>query len=188
MKIVVFDFDKTITYKDSFSELFLLSSKVYQKFVYCFLKVLSKFGLISVEREKMLMIRLLFDSDVNCLTKACEEYCDHISFTPILDILKNEVKAGSKVIVLSATSEILLKLVFKDVDVLILGTKFRVNNENKITGIIQHPYDSKKLKILQDYGIESIDRQYFDSHHDECLKKISKSWCRVQNGRIVEIK
>ena len=68
MKTVVFDFDKTLTYKDSLTELFIqcIGGNFLLRFLYFCLKVMSKLGIISVKTEKLFMIRILFKSYYVC--------------------------------------------------------------------------------------------------------------------------
>ena len=74
-KIVVYDFDGTLSYGDSMEELFNSEMKGWKSIYRCyyyFLKVLSKLKLGTVQREKEQMIKLLFHSDEKKFKTACE--------------------------------------------------------------------------------------------------------------------
>lgn len=182
---VVFDFDKTLTYKDSLSELFREKSGLLTRFVHLGLKVLSKVGLISVKQEKLAMIRLLFGGDERRFADACREQAGRIRLNPMMDTLREYAARGERVIVLSASAVYLLSEVFSGLEIDIMGSEFEVR-DGKILGFRQHPFDQEKLETLRRHGVTHVDEEYFDSHHDECLKDISDRWYRVQDGMIVE--
>lgn len=183
--IVVFDFDKTLTYSDSLTDLFRVNSNYVQRVIYFGLKVCSKLGLISVKVEKMVMIKLLFESNEELFSKACRDQVKHLRFSPIMAKLTEYLNEKDRVIVLSASSIYLLREVFANNNVEILGSEFDVVS-GKIIGFRQHPFDEEKLQVLSKYGISKVDEAYFDSRHDDCLKSISQRWYRVKNGMIVE--
>lgn len=187
-KIVVCDFDGTLSFGDSLEELFNSQMKglksVYRCYYY-FLKVLSKLKLSTVKKEKERMIKLLFHSDEQSFKKACERQTEGYRFSPIMDQLKKDVAEGKRVIVLSASSVYFLERIFDGMDVEILGTTFKVK-EGKILGINQHPFYYEKVDTLVEHGIAEVDEAYFDSKWDDCLKPICHKWHKVKNGVIVE--
>lgn len=185
--IVVFDFDKTLTYKDSLAELFKERLNLFTWICYFSLRVGSKIGLISVTREKLVMIKILFGADEVRFKSACVEQASQIKLTPVIDILKQHLLHKDRVIVLSASAKYLLEEVFKGCNIEIIGTEFLVEN-GKIIKIAQHPFKKEKLKVLKDNNVTDIDDEYFDSYHDECLKSITKNWHRVKDGVVVESK
>lgn len=186
MKTVVFDFDKTLTYRDSLYELFMSKMggiKSVLKLFYLGLKVLAKFNVISIAQEKTAMIKLLFGGSEEKFAKACRE--QKVELAPTMQLLDKHLADGDRVIVLSASAVYLLKEVFKDRNVEILGSEFVVK-DGMIKGFMQHPFWNEKLEVITRYGVNEIDDEYFDSHYDECLKSISKHWHRVKDGVIVE--
>jgi len=187
-KIVVYDFDGTLSYGDSMEELFnskMCGCKVIYKLYYYFLKVLSKLKLSTVKKEKERMIKLLFHSDEKRFKKACETQAEGYRFSPIMERLNNDIEEGKHVIVLSASSTYFLEKIFYGKKVQILGTTFDVN-EGKIGGISQHPFYNEKVETLMNNGIDTVDDAYFDSKWDDCLKPICRKWHKVKNGVIVE--
>ena len=189
-KIVVYDFDGTLSYGDSMEELFnseMKGIKSLYRCYYYFLKVLSKLKLSTVKKEKEKMIKLLFHSDEKAFREACVEQAKNYKFSPIMENLKNDLSLGNRVIVLSASSEYFLKTVFSDVEVEILGTTFNCEG-GKIKGIKQHPFYHEKVDTLVGYGIPVVDEAYFDSKWDECLKPLCRKWYKVKQGVIIEEK
>lgn len=187
-KVVVYDFDGTLSYGDSMEELFnseMKGIKSLYRCYYYFLKVLSKLKLSTVKREKKKMIKLLFHSDERAFREACVEQAKCYIFSPIMEMLKKDVSEGNRVIVLSASSEYFLKTVFDDDKVEILGTTFNCE-EGKIRSIKQHPFYHEKVDTLVGYGVPIADEAYFDSKWDDCLKPMCRVWHKVKNGVVIE--
>ena len=187
-KIVVYDFDGTLSYGDSMEELFNFEMKGLKsvlRLYYYFLKVLSKLKLSTVRREKERMIKLLFHSEEKRFQTACENQADGYKFTPIMDFLRKDVAEGNRVIVLSASSVYFLNKIFDGINVEILGTTLNLK-DGKILGIDQHPFYYEKLDTLAGNGIGKVDEAYFDSKWDECLKPMCYKWHKVKNGEIIE--
>lgn len=187
-KIVVYDFDGTLSYGDSMEELFnskMNGAKAGYRLYYYFLKVLSKLRLSTVKREKERMIKLLFHSDEKAFRDACINQAKGYTFSPIMALLKKDVSEGNRVIVLSASSGYFLKAVFDNDRVEILSTTFYCK-EGKIRYIKQHPFYHEKVDTLIGYGIPVVDEVYFDSKWDDVLKPLCRVWHKVKNGVVVE--
>ena len=187
-KIVVYDFDGTLSYGDSMEELFnseMRGVKSVFRLYYYFLKILSKLKLSTVKKEKERMIKLLFHSDENSFETACENQANDYLFSPIMDLLRKDIEDGYRVIVLSASSVYFLNKVFGGMNVEIYGTTFNVK-DGKILGIDQHPFYHEKVDTLVGNGITLVDEAYFDSKWDDCLKPMCRKWHRVKNGVKVE--
>jgi len=187
-KLIVFDFDKTLSYDDSLMELFYSEMRGWKYFLrpyYIYLKVLSRFGLSSAKKEKEKMICLLFHSEEARFKAACERQAASFKLSPIIEILRHHIEKNDKVIILSASSIYFLNRVFKDMNVEIIGTTLFCAN-GKILNIARHPFYKEKLACLKNAGVEYIDDFYFDSKWDECLMPICKRWHRVKNGIIIE--
>lgn len=187
-KVVVYDFDGTLSYGDSMEELFnseMKGIKSLYRCYYYFLKVLSKLKLSTVKREKEKMIKLLFHSDEKAFCEACVEQAKNYKFSPIMENLKNDLFLGNRVIVLSASSEYFLKTVFSGKDVEILGTTFNCE-DGRIKCIKQHPFYHEKVETLVGCGVTVVDETYYDSKWDECLKTMCCVWHKVKNGIVVE--
>lgn len=187
-KIVVYDFDGTLSYGDSMEEIFTLEMsgfKTIYKLYYYFLKVLSKLKISTVKKEKEQMIKLLFHSDEKRFKLACEKLSESYVFSPIMQLLKKDVESGKRVIVLSASSVYFLEKIFSDIDVEIYGTTFQVQN-GKILRINQHPFYYEKVNTLVEHDVTEVDEAYFDSRWDDCLKPMCVNWHKVKNGVIVE--
>lgn len=188
-KTVVFDFDKTLTYKDSLSELFLhemRGCKYPLRAYYVVLKVLSKSKIITVRKEKEKMIQLLFGSDNALFERKCREQAHTLLLSPLFDTLKELANTGERVIVLSASSIYLLEEVFKNLPAVeIIGTDFMCRG-GKIQRIDKHPFSIEKYELLSKYGVGEIDEMFYDSPGDECLIPLCKKWHKVKDGVIIK--
>lgn len=185
IKKIVFDFDRTLTYRDSLTILFLNEMKGMKKFylvLYFLLKVLSKLKIIPIFKEKEVMLNLLFKSDIKKVEEACKQL--KMTFSPVVNILRQSIDNNDEVIILSATLELYLKEVFKNMKVKIIGTTLKMSG-NKIS-IEQHPFGIQKLNIMTNLGIKRIDEMYYDSASDEFLISICKEWNKVKKGIIIE--
>ena len=187
MKIVVFDFDKTLTYCDTINQLFLwrINNKhPYYLPLYILLLIATKLNIISVKQLKELCIKILFPSDVDKFNSICRNFAPLIKLNEISKILLSEYENGSKVVVLSASPINYLQYLFKNID--IIATTLKVDINNKIVGIKQHPYGHEKLNILNYYGIEYINEMYYDSVSDEVLLPISEKAYKIKNGFVIK--
>lgn len=190
MKTIVFDFDKTLTYKDSLKELFLgemRGLKYPLRAYYLVLAVMSKIKIITVRKEKELMIKLLFQSDEMVFAKKCHEQARNIKLNPLFNKVSEYVEDGNRVVILSASSEYLLKEVFKGTNVGIIGTTF-ISDKGTIKSINQHPFGNEKYDLLIKQGITNVDEMYYDSHNDECLIPLCSRWNKVKDGVVIETK
>lgn len=186
-KIVVFDFDGTLSYEDSLTELFLQEMKGIKfayRIYYFALKILAKLCIISVKIEKTLMIKLLFNSDVNKFKMACETQAYNFKLNPIFSRIQDYLNNGDRVIILSASSIFFLEKVFERMNVEIVGTTIN-SNGNKFLSIDCHPFYKEKVICILSMGISLIDEMYYDSKWDECLIPMCKEWHKVNCGAIV---
>lgn len=183
-KTVVFDFDGTLIREDSLSEVFYSATsgnKILLRCAYYLLKVLSKFKIISVKREKELAIDMIFDNNFPAFSECCKRVCGTLHPTKWMELLKEYKDRGYQVIVLSASPEILLNYFFREDDVEIIGAKLSISEEGRIERISSHPYGEEKVTALRVHGYTSVDECYFDSRSDRCLETLCKSCFQVVN-------
>lgn len=184
MKTIVFDFDKTLTYKDSLTQLFMEMMRGWRIIFYPYylsLKVLSKLKIISVFREKELTMRALFPQSETALSLLLKNFAFRIELNPLNEKVTDEIVNSNQVVILSASPDVYLKELFPQCQV--IGMQIKVDKGIQIT---QHPYGEDKLKCLLDRGIKVIDEMYYDSKSDESLLPICKKAFRVKNGIIVK--
>jgi hypothetical protein len=188
MNITIFDFDKTLTNYDTMTDFFMFCVKKKPiKLVllplYLLFKVLAKLKIISIKKEKELSLFILAPKNINEFKEDCMLFSKSIRFNKIKEIFDNEINLGNRVIILSASPELYLKLIFPFVEV--LGTTFNVK-KNKIVSIDRHPYGKDKLSALYEIGIKEFDTFYYDSKSDEELFPICRNSFLIKNGCIIE--
>ena len=187
MRTIVFDFDRTLTNYDTLTSMYLWKVKnnhrlfLIYPLIYIF-KSLSKFHLISLEKEKNILINIFIAKNEKQFIEECTEFSKKIILNTLCNILHKEIIEGSKVIIISASPEIYIENVLSNCDVIGLVVKNRVNRL-KIT---QHPYGETKLNILKSNGIYEIDEFYFDSKSDMSVLPICNMAFKVKNGKIIK--
>ena len=187
MRIVVFDFDGTLSYKDSMKELFNEQMSGWRKayrIYYYLLKVLAKLKITSVKFEKEQMLKLLFHSDLKEFANASREQAKRFRLNPLFTKVQEYINNDDRVIVLSASSMYFLETVFEGMKVELVCTTFTASN-GRILGIDLHPLRHRKVKCLKQMGIEQVDEMYYDSKWDEVLIPMCKVSHKVENGQIL---
>ena len=161
--LALFDFDGTITKKDSFIELI----KYYKGFVsfYTGLIILSpvlvlyKVRIIKNWKAKELIFTYFFKNEpYNIFKNSCREFSRNIIpelIRPLaLDAIKNHINNGDRVIIISASFEDSLIDWCESMHLELIGTKISVN-KGLVTG---------KIDGINCYGVEKVNRlkQYID--------------------------
>lgn len=189
-KIIVYDFDKTLTNYDTTLPFFLYCSKkkpfgfIKLPFFFC-VKIMSKFRLITVKREKEIGLKLF------CSKKYSDFKNDAITFSEKIvlndlyreDFQNNEFE-NNKIIVASAAFKDIIDCLFPNS--INYGTTLKVDNRGLIIGIDIHPFNKEKLEVLNKSGIYHIEKFYTDSENDIYVSEISKNTFWVKNGEIVK--
>lgn len=179
---IIYDFDKTLTWKDSLSVFFYHDLNCISVFCYLILKILSKIHLISVKKEKELTFRWLCSGKADEIRKRLRDFAYKIEFNPIMRVCEQQVATGARVVIVSAAPEDYLKIIFPDIEV--FGSVL-IDDGKNIVGLYQHPIGKEKCAVLLKNGITSIDTMYYDSDSDEELIPMCKHWNRIENGKII---
>lgn len=186
-EVVVFDFDGTLIKEDSLTKTFLKSCRglyLYKAIIYMSLKVMSKLGLISIRKEKEMAIRLVFGNEYIPFAQACASAAESLTPLTAMDALEASLAKGDHVIILTATAVELVEayLNLKGIkNIEIVATTLIVANDNKIQGILNHPYGKEKVRALKELGYKTVDRCFFDSDSDRCLEDICPNCIMVKD-------
>lgn len=188
MKIIVFDFDRTLTNYDTLTTFFLFCIKkkpikLILLPVYLLFKILAKLKILSIKKEKELSFFILAPKDNSGFMEYCFLFSKSLKLNKIKSIFDNEINLGNRVIILSASPEQYLKHIFPFVEV--IGTTFNLKN-SKIVSIDRHPYGKAKLLALHEIGVFEFDSFYYDSKSDEELLPICKDSFLIKNGIIIK--
>lgn len=187
-KIVVFDFDKTLTDKDTLFGFLVFASKKtlffpFRILLYLFFMVIAKFGLISNDRLKKIgIVFFLKNRDNNYIKTVSAKYSQRIKYN---DLYNNyDFNTDDEVYVVSASFRDYLHYAFPD-HINIIGSELNYEN-NKIRGLKFNCYKGNKVKALNNAGILKIDELYTDSFKDIQMARISKEIIVVKGDKLIK--
>ncbi len=188
-KIIVYDFDKTLTYKDTLFGFFYASIKNplldFPKLtIYIGSMVLAKFKVISNSLLKEIGVELfLKGKSSHDITLLSQKYARLIPFNNLYETL--HVDSQNDYFIISASFEEYLYPLFSK-DVHIIGSVLSYDGD-KVSGLKFNCYKEKKVLALKQRGIEEIDLLYTDSYSDLALAKISKKIVIVDGDKLIEV-
>lgn len=188
MKTIIFDFDKTLTYKDTMNQLFIWRMKGFRLIywpIFLFLIFLVKLKIITIKKLKEVCIKLLFPNKQEDILSLCKVFSKEIELTQIANILEKKIKEGERVIILSASPIYYLQEIFPEIE--IIATTFIFNSQKAFNCIKEHPYGKNKYKSLIERNITIIDELYYDSQSDEELFPLCKVAYKIANGNIIKV-
>lgn len=190
-KVVVFDFDKTLTYKDTVFPFFLDVSRKGIPFffkvpLFFFCMVLFKLKLISNSTLKRIGVYFfLRNQRLSLLKEKSREFADKIKFNELF-MTYDFSDPSEDIYIISASFEIYLKEIFQE-SVKIIGSDLTIKN-----GIVQclgsNCFGERKVELLKEENIEKIDMLYTDSLSDLPLAKISSDIIVVSGDNLRKCK
>lgn len=182
-KIVVYDFDKTLTKRDTLFGFFVFNEKYnisffLKTFLYFCLMVLSKFKIISNFKLKDMGIKLFLKNlkkeDLNYKIKNYKEKIEYNFLYEKVDFSENNIY------IISASFEDYLREIFpKNINV--IGSKLKIDSLG-IKGLEFNCYGKNKVEILKEMGIDKIDIFYTDSMSDLPLVNISEETILIKDN------
>ena len=116
-KIIVFDFDKTLTYKDTLLGYYIISAKKgfipqIKFFSYFIIMVLCKLKLISNNQLKIIGFNLFIKGqNISNLELKAKKYALKIKFNKLFNEI-NFMNENTRTVIISASYEIYLKYIF----------------------------------------------------------------------------
>ena len=189
--LVVFDFDKTLTYRDTLLSFYIHTSKKNFKFpiklsCYIGLMILSKLKIISNDFLKIkgfnLFLRGLKD---NYIEYKAKNFVSKIDYNDLYKTFNFNTK-DKKIIIISASYEIYLKHIFSK-NVKVFGSKF-ISVKGITSEFSFNCYSTNKNHILQKNNVNHIRTFYTDSYSDVSLARISKQIIIVNNDKLIKCK
>ena len=199
-KVVIFDFDHTITKKDSFNDFLKYTFK--NKFYFVMLKsalwiILYKFNIISNAKVKTKIFQSFYkNKDYNQYSKDCQKYVQNQLDNIIKDNMKNLISSYHnnkyQLILLSASfKEWLEPWAKKNNFDKVICSSFVINN-NVIDGNILENYScysKNKLKMLKENVPDILYYEdiiaYGDSKSDKYFMDIANQSYLVKNNKII---
>jgi len=176
MKIIVFDFDKTLTYKDTLLDFFTFSTTKnitfpFRLLLYYLLMLFAKINFISNDLMKKGGIFLFIKGmKSSTLEEKAKAYSNTITFNTLYKNYNFKVDDVS-IYIVSASFSIYIKYIFPE-NANIIGSTFSIAKDS-ISGLDFNCYALKKNDALSSCGIHFIDEFYTDSYSDLSLAEIS---------------
>ncbi len=169
--MIVFDFDKTLTYRDTTLPFlaFGLSPmlSMFCHILYYFLALLVKLKILDVLSLKQLMVKWRFRGyDEHAWKWHCKEFSAVIKTN---NIYRQTNWDQSNLVVASASFKEVLLHLFPS-SVMVIGSEVEIE---KTISITKHAMGEQKAELLRAEGIESFDRLYTDSLADLPLMKMA---------------
>jgi phosphoserine phosphatase len=190
-KIIVFDFDKTLTYEDTLLEFYIYCSKKNIKFplkilIYFFLMIFFKLKLVSNDYLKLKGFNVFLRGlKVSYLEDKAKKFASRIKFNELYKSYNFNIK-DKRIVIISASYELYLKYIFSN-NVEILGTTF--NSDNGIAKEFNfNCYSTNKIFILNKNGIININTFYTDSYSDKSVAEISNEVIIVNKNKLIKCK
>ena len=189
-RVVVYDFDKTLTYKDTLAGFFTHCAKKnvlypFKAFAYGVAMVWAKLGFIDNSRLKETGVKLFLQGKRRDEIIACaRSYGDKIDFNKLFHELRERQAAAETddaVCIVSASFEEYLMLLFSP-EIVVTGSRLAYT-DNRVTGLEMNCYKDKKVQRLLGSGITKIDVLYTDSYSDAPLARISDKIVVVSGDR-----
>ena len=180
--IVVYDFDKTLTYKDTLLGFFLEFSKNPLKlFIYFLAMVFAKLKLISNDTLKEVGVRLyLYKKTKDEVKKLSKSYAKKIK----TNFIYKDIDYSQTIYIVSASFEEYLKPLFPK-EVFVVASKLRYK-DGRVDGVLFNCYGENKIKALKNYKVLKIDSFFTDSYSDLPLVKISKKTVVIKGDEAIE--
>jgi len=188
--MIVFDFDKTLTQKDTIFGFYQNAAKSKRKFKillpgYYLIAVLTKLGILSNTTLKKAGIRFFLKGyNIDALERIGKAYASSIKLNEIYYSHFLEYNTD-EVIIMSASYDIYLKYLFPEYKV--VASKIKYNNAGKVEGLDENIFGQQKLNWLLKNNIKIIDTLYTDSFSDKPLMSISKCTYLVKNGGLLKL-
>lgn len=167
--VIVYDFDKTLTYRDTTLPLFCHGKTPAKKLLtamsYYFMAVLVKLRLVEVAWLKESMLNLFFR---NHNQATWEQHCSDFALSVRTNQLFKSTywQDGTQCWVVSASFEEVLRPLFP-ATISIIGS--RAAKKEGRWQLVQHAFAQDKARLLRERGIQSIARVYTDSMSDKYM-------------------
>lgn len=179
--MIVFDFDKTLTYRDTTLPFlaFGLSPmpSMFCHFLFYALALLVKLKILDVLTLKQLMVKWRFKGyDDHEWKLHCKAFSAVINANSIYH--KTNWNESNLVVASASFKEVLLHLFPSSV--LVIGSEVEIEKQINIT---KHAMGEQKAELLRAEGIESFDRLYTDSLADLPLMKMAREVIWVQGDQ-----
>ena len=187
-KIIVFDFDKTLTKNDTIFGFYLYVTKKNLLFpckivLYVIIILLSKLKLINnTSLKKLGVLFFLSGLDIDFLKDKSKSYISQIKYNFLFEEFYFD-DPNLNILIVSASYEIYLKHIFPK-NVRVIGSKLSVA-KGKVCGLNSNCYSENKLISLKNQGITNIHTFFTDNFSDKPLASIAERINLVKKNKII---
>ena len=184
-KVVVFDFDKTLTYNDTLFGFFVCASKTNILFplkvgIYFTLMILTKIKLLSNTKLKELGVLIFLKNKSSSeLSSSSVSYKKTIKFNKLFSKYNFN---NENIYIVSASFEDYLISIFPD-NVTIIGSQITYN-QDLVCGLKFNCYNKNKIDALANANVFKISEFYTDSYSDFPLASISEKIIIVKGDKL----
>jgi len=189
MNLALFDFDGTLTKKDSLNEFLKYSSSkreyLFNMIVFSPVFLLYKVGFIKNDKAKALLLKLFFKgwSEIDFKKKAQEfslNVLDDILRDDVYKLFKDHKKRGDRVVIVSASMECWLKPWCDKEGVELISTRLKFEDE-QFNGKFstKNCYAKEKVaRIKEEYDLQLFEKiyAYGDSKADRYMFELADEW------------
>lgn len=177
---VCFDFDKTLTYKDTSLGFYKICSKTNSRFysllpLYVLCCCLYKFNLITNDRLKSFAVKIFLKGITReDYEENCKRYSKKVKLNNILDQLYIHLREGCDIYIITASFSLYVSEVFSDLPVSVRGSELLFIN-NKIVDVKMNCYGAQKVEEIRKNSITRVDYFYTDSYSDYPMMQICEN-------------
>ncbi len=174
-RVIVYDFDKTLTYRDTLFLFFRFASNknIFYPFkvaVYFISMILTKFNLFSNTTLKNIGIALFLKGlDKKIFLNRCKNYYLYIEFNQLYKKISFDKNVDYYIV--SASFEDYLRPLFPSFVTIVASTV--EYKSGVVDGLGRNCYRNKKIDYLRDIGVDRINTLFTDSFFDYPLATIS---------------
>lgn len=188
-KIIAFDFDKTLSHKDTLLGFYIHTIKWYKFYnigIYTIFAILHKLKLISNIKLKEFGVTIFLKGmKKEDFLRLAKEYAYTIK-TNFLFKQVEEMSKNNKVYIVSASFTDYLAPLFSK-SIIVFGSEVTYQ-DNNILELKTNCYGKNKVLVLSSNGILLLDDFYTDSYSDLPLMEMSKHVFLVKNNKLEKIK
>lgn len=189
-KIWVFDFDKTLSRKDTTLPLILYGStgpeRIKRTLFYVLLALAQKAGLIPIRKLKDVLLKAYFRGySQERWINHCNGFASGISFSALYHQM-DWSDTGIDFYVVSASPVDYLRSCFPE-RVKVLGSEVRYGEEG-VSGLQTHLSGDEKKKALLALGLSRFERFYSDHHSDAPLAEMADEIYLVRGDEVIRCK
>ena len=189
-RIVVYDFDKTLTYHDTLQGFFTIAGReraffLPKMFKYMTDMVLAKAGVITnTELKERGVAYFLKGLSTDTIEELSRVYGKQIRLNRLYRQMLDTMQNDTHYFVISASFEAYVRPLFPE-NVTVIGSRLSYENGH-VDSLAFNCYKEAKRSVLHEVGIFEIDLLYTDSYSDVALAKMAKRIVVVDRDNLKE--